>query len=128
VRHLAAATLLCAALAARADGAPAAEPAPAPGSGEVEPAELGAYSQAQQGGLTACYQDGLKKRPKLHGRVTVRFTIQPSGDVADVTVRENTLRAPEVVACIVKRIGAWKTPFRPAAAATVELPFNFQVR
>lgn len=127
--RLLAASLLVLALGARGDGAGDAAPAGelTPGD-DVAPEDVDGLVRAQRPAVDACYLEGLKKHPRLHGRVVLRFTIRPSGEVGDVAVKATTLKARDVEACIVAVAQAWRTTLRPASPVTVEIPFTFSVR
>lgn len=54
-----------------------------------------------------CYERQLKRNPNLKGKVTVRFTIAPSGRVTGVEILTSTLQNKSVERCIVNRIRRW---------------------
>jgi hypothetical protein len=47
-----------------------------------------------------CYEDGLKKRADLMGRVVVRFIIDASGDVSDPIQAEQDMGDQSVATCV----------------------------
>jgi hypothetical protein len=58
--------------------------------------------------------------------VRMRFSIQPTGELSHVAVAQNTLRSELVAQCVVGLVRAWRTPFRPSHAVSVEYPFVFR--
>jgi hypothetical protein len=50
--------------------------------------------------LNACYQDGLKKNPKLEGSVTLSAKIEKDGTVSAVTPKNVTGLTPAVLKCL----------------------------
>ncbi len=57
--------------------------------------------------INYCYARGLKRNPNLKGKVVVRFTVTPKGNVSEVTVVSSTLNNEQVEQCIVSRMSRW---------------------
>ena len=66
--------------------------------------------EAGFGAMKACYDRGLKRNPKLGGKLSVRITVNGSGGVGGVAVQDNTLGDPEVVSCMTATIRGWRFP------------------
>jgi len=107
---------------------PAAGPEPSPAAGPV-PIDDDAASARRQAaiaraidggrpGLAACYQRALVRDDSLvHGKVTVRASIAPSGRVDSVNVvGPAAFRAMQP--CLQTAISKWDFPAAPAAYAT----------
>lgn len=109
----------------RVSGSVAAEEAEVD-SADIDQGKLAAFVKARMGLIKACYENALKRNPSLKGKIAVRFTILETGGLADVAPAQNTLGSPEVAACIVNTMRAWRTQFRPSGPVTVEYPFVFQ--
>ncbi|MBN2089575.1 SUMF1/EgtB/PvdO family nonheme iron enzyme [candidate division KSB1 bacterium] len=60
-----------------------------------------------QASINYCYERELKRNPNLKGKVVVRFTVSPKGNVSEVTVVSSTLNSDAVQQCIVSRISRW---------------------
>lgn len=69
-----------------------------------------------------CYEQQLVRRPELAGRVTVQFTIAPTGAVAGALVSESTLRNVQVEACVAQAVRRWEFP-KPNGVVMVSYPF-----
>lgn len=54
-----------------------------------------------------CYQRELKQNSDLKGKLVVRFTVTPAGNVKDVKVISSTLSNPGIERCVVSRIKRW---------------------
>lgn len=65
-----------------------------------------------------CYASGLTRRPKLRGRVAIRFTIQASGRVSTSRVSRSALGDERVEKCISAAARRWKFP-RPQGGGEV---------
>ena len=82
---------------------------------------VGRYnSQAQ-----ACHTRALNKNPNISGRVVVSLVVDPSGEVLDVIIVENTTGTQDVPRCLVTRIKRWKFPKFEGDIAQFSLPFLF---
>jgi len=76
-------------------------------------------------GIQAEYDAQLKKNPRLAGgKIAVRFTISPRGDVTAAEVVEDTVGNAALAAGVVARVRSWK--FAAASGeTTVIYPFVF---
>ncbi|MCB9703553.1 MAG: DUF2330 domain-containing protein [Myxococcales bacterium] len=72
-----------------------------------------------------CYNQGLRKDPKLAGRLEISAKIDGQGNVTRAEVATSTLSDPAVSACIAKATRRWRFP-RPKGGASVEatIPFD----
>jgi hypothetical protein len=82
---------------------------------DVETGDLdvgGANATLRRGypAIKACYDRGLKRNPKLGGKLSVRITVTGAGGVGGVSVQDNTLGDPEVVSCMTATIRGWRFP------------------
>jgi hypothetical protein len=123
----------CAGRAARTRDVAAAPPVfpPAGAAGgdpgaEVLAAEsLARFVRGREAELQACYEEALARAPVLRGRVILRFTIRPDGTVDDVVPWYDSLGGGVARPCLVDRVAAWQTPFRPIEPVPVEYPLAF---
>ncbi len=84
---------------------------------------LSRFIRDRHSAIESCYEAQLKRVPSLKGKVVVRFTIAENGRVVDVAIEENTTQNEEVSACIVAKMRAWTTPFRPQDPVSISYPF-----
>lgn len=75
------------------------------------------------GEVRLCYETELAKNLELAGRVTVRFTIDSEGKVAEPKVKSSTLNSPAVEKCITDALGVWEFPKPRRGTVAVEYPF-----
>lgn len=54
------------------------------------------------------YNEFLKKRPRFNGKIVVRITVQPSGDVEKVEIVSSTANYPEFEKAISDDLMQWK--------------------
>lgn len=109
----------------RVSGSVAAEEAEVD-SADIDQGKLAAFVKARMGLIKACYENALKRNPKLKGKISIRFTILETGGLTDIVAAQNNVGAPEVASCIVNTMRSWRTQFRPSGPVTVEYPFVFQ--
>ena len=74
-----------------------------------------------------CYEQELIRKPGLYGRVTVQFTITPTGAVSSAAVQASTVGDARVEQCIAHAVGRWEFP-RPenGSVTLVTYPFVLQ--
>lgn len=94
-------------------------------SSEIDQQRLASFVRARMGLIKACYENALKRNPRLKGKVSIRFTILETGGLSDITAAVNTLASPDVASCIVGTMRTWRTQFKPSGPVTVEYPFVF---
>ena len=76
-------------------------------------------------GIKNCYDRGLKRNPKLKGKITVRIVVTGAGTVSNVSVQDDTLGDPEVVACMLASIRGWRFPPAQGGKAEIEPSWVF---
>jgi TonB family protein len=72
------------------------------------------------------YERFLKKTPDLSGKITVRFTIDASGNVTRMEILENTTGNKELEDEISRKVKMWKFESIPEGEVTVTYPLVFQ--
>lgn len=92
--------------------------------GELDQAQVMAEIRKRNGNIRRCYEKGLKRNGRLHGKLTVRFQITGAGTVTQVSLPEDDIGDPEVAACVTGAVRTWRFP-AGGASATVEVPFVF---
>jgi len=78
--------------------------------------------QEHQSEIKYCYEVQLNRNPSLAGKVTVLFTIDGSGVVADSQVSETTLHSADTEKCMLAKIRRWKFP-EPEGNGIVKVNF-----
>ena len=71
-----------------------------------------------------CYNQGLVRDPELAGRVTVQFTISPTGKVPVTVLAESTISDRDVANCIVNAVKRWEFP-KPEGGENVVVTYPF---
>jgi hypothetical protein len=77
------------------------------------------------GRFEVCYDAGLRKQPRLSGRVAVKFTIDRRGAVAMASDAGSDLEDDVVVACVVRAFDSLVFPESTDSAVTVVYPVVF---
>jgi TonB family protein len=105
------------------DGTPMAE-AKAPLGGQ-EAELIRTTVHAEYPAITRCYEDALRRTAAIAGRVSVRFTIERSGEVTDAHAVCTSLADRKAVACIVDQFRQMKFFPPPKDVVEVVYPFSF---
>jgi hypothetical protein len=76
------------------------------------------------GGLRACYEHALKRKPDLQyvSTVTARFQVKNSGGAMNVTFGPHT--DPEMEKCMASTMEKWKFPSFQGDPVSFEQPVN----
>jgi hypothetical protein len=79
-------------------------------SGELDISGANATIKRGYASIKACYDRGLKRNPKLGGKLSVKITVNGAGGVGNVSVTDDTLSDPDVVNCMRASIRGWRFP------------------
>lgn len=75
-----------------------------------------------------CYEKALAEGLEKDGKVVVKFTVGPGGDVVSALVNRSTVENAALESCMLKRIRTWKFPEPPGGGITiVNYPFTFRL-
>lgn len=74
-----------------------------------------------------CYESALQQKPNLNGRVSMKFIINPRGDVATAQVGSSSLAHPQVEGCIREKLKSWKFP-QPQGGVNVKVSYPFVLK
>jgi hypothetical protein len=77
------------------------------------------------GRFRACYEKGLRRNPKLEGRVAVRFVIGLDGRVTNAKKGESDIPDAAVVSCIVAGFTTLQFPAPGGGPVSVVYPIRF---
>jgi len=94
-------------------------------SGSLDGNAVAQVVQRRMRSVQDCYEQELKRDPKLSGKIEIEFTIGSEGQVTDATVANNRMESNAVASCIVGRIRRWRFPKPEGGTVTVTFPFIF---
>jgi outer membrane biosynthesis protein TonB len=94
-------------------------------NGRLPPEAIKHVIRSNFGRFRQCYEDGLRRHPKLSGRVQVKFVIDRSGAVASSIDDGSDLPDTAAVACVVRAFGALQFPQPEGGLVTVVYPIVF---
>jgi hypothetical protein len=111
----------------------AAPPAKGPHTHEIGrgPADLRAIMAAHRDEARACYDAALPSHPGVQGDLVIQFTIDPKGNVTQVSqdTERSQITEPTIVGCVVNVIKKIQFATSPGGYETKAFfPFNFQPR
>ncbi len=95
--------------------------------GGLDRNEIAAVINRHVSEIRFCYEKGLQNRPKLSGRVAIRFLIGAKGIVTVAQVDQSSLGHAPVEGCIRDRLKTWNFP-RPEGGVTVKVTYPFILR
>jgi tetratricopeptide (TPR) repeat protein len=75
--------------------------------------------------LKNIYENYLKKKPSFSGKIMLKFTIVPSGDIISISIMSSTTDYPEFDEFIKNTVGMWKWKTIKSGNTTPTIPFNF---
>jgi TonB family protein len=78
-----------------------------------------------KGSIYTIYNRALREDPTLQGKVVLKLTIAPSGQVLDCQVVSSELRAPEVERKLLARIKQWDFGAKQVEVMVVTWPVDF---
>lgn len=73
-------------------------------------------------GIKWCYQDALQRNPKIRGKVTLSFTILPSGRTQNPSARNKSFKDEALLKCIKRKMTRWKFP-QPKDGGVVKVSY-----
>ncbi len=95
------------------------------GSGDRTTASLMAVVHRYASGIKYCYDRCLETRPHVAGRIVLLITVAPNGTVSRVQTAANTVKDPELEACVLGQVKAWKFPASAGSPVTFRCPLVF---
>ncbi len=94
--------------------------------GSLSKEEIGRVIRRNLARFKYCYEKQLNSNPNLSGKISIYFTIAPTGSVARASVRETSMNSANVEACTVKVMRSLKFPKpRGGGIVVVTYPFVF---
>lgn len=78
------------------------------------------------GQVRYCYEALLTQHPAMAGKVSVRFMVSATGQVARSEVAQSTVGVPELGECVAGRVRTWAFPVARGQLYTVSYPFVFR--
>jgi len=88
-------------------------------------AEIMAVVNARMPDIENIYNKYLKLKPGFSGKVTLKFTIAPSGDIVSISIVSSTTNYDEFDNAIKDQVSKWKWKQIKSGDTTPTIPFNF---
>ncbi|MFN3199324.1 MAG: TonB family protein [Bradymonadia bacterium] len=95
------------------------------GQGELDATKVARVIKRRQGALKSCYEQQLKRNPKLSGKVLLQFQVLESGRVGSAAIVQNSTGSPEFGKCLTDRFRRMRFPRPEGGAASFTFPFAF---
>ena len=94
-------------------------------SGSRSAADIMKTARQRTPGLRHIYNKSLKEKPGFQGKVTLRFTIAPGGEVISISIASSTTGYSEFDGEIKNAVSHWKFGKVKSGNTTVTIPFTF---
>ena len=95
------------------------------GGGSRSAADIMKVVRQRTPGLRHIYNKFLKKKPGFQGKVTLKFTIAPGGEVISISIASSTTGYGEFDGEIKTAVSRWKFSKVKSGNTTVTIPFTF---
>ena len=95
------------------------------GDGSRSKAEIMAVVNARMPGLRNIYNKYLKLKPGFSGKVTLKFTIAPGGDIVSISIVSSTTGYGDFDTAVKNMVATWKWKAIKSGNTTPTIPFNF---
>jgi outer membrane biosynthesis protein TonB len=76
-------------------------------------------------GIQFCYDNELRKKPGLRGKLVVSMVVLANGSVSEAAIVEDTLNSPAVRECALAQIRGWQFPAIASGTTRFKTPFIF---
>lgn len=98
------------------------------GLGKIDNGAVAGVFARRIGAIKSCYEKELWRNPNLKGRITLRFTIGPSGRITAISAAQNTTGDDAIASCIIGKVENWKFDPPEGGAVTFTYPFILEAR
>jgi TonB family protein len=96
------------------------------GTGDFDSSVVVRTIKTRLSAIRACYERELRRNPTLEGKVTIQFSIQPRGNVTNISITANTTGDSAVAKCVSDAIGRFRfNPGPEGGSVTYSYPFVF---
>ena len=95
------------------------------GGGSRSAADIMKVVRQRTPGLRHIYNKFLKKKPGFQGKVTLKFTIAPGGEVISISIVSSTTGYGEFEAQVKSAVSRWTFSKVKSGNTTVTIPFTF---
>ena len=87
--------------------------------------EIELVFEKNKGAIFALYNRALRRNPTLQGKLVLRLTISPSGQVTDCVIDSSELNDPEMERKLVQRVKLFRFDAKDVATVTTTKPIDF---
>jgi len=95
------------------------------GGGSRSAADIMKVVRQRTPGLRHIYNKFLKKKPGFQGKVTLKFTIAPGGEIISISIASSTTGYGEFDSEVKTAVSRWKFSKVKSGNTTVTIPFTF---
>ncbi|MBN2360373.1 MAG: AgmX/PglI C-terminal domain-containing protein [Deltaproteobacteria bacterium] len=93
--------------------------------GNLDPKQITAAIKSRLSGIKQCYEQALKRNPKLAGKIIATFVIDENGRVTETRIDSDSLGDSSVASCIIGIIKRVRFPKPDSGTVQASFPFVF---
>lgn len=93
--------------------------------GSLDPKQISAAIKRRLAGIKNCYEQALKRNPKLAGKIVIAFVIDENGKVSEASVDSDSMGDSGVAKCIISLIRRVRFPKPDDGTVEASFPFVF---
>ena len=91
----------------------------------MDPKAVRAAVSAHAAEVRTCYERAAMEHPDLHGKLSIRATVDPSGQVLSATPTSTVEGGARLEACVVSAFRSWTFP-APAGGVSGNISYSFR--
>jgi TonB family protein len=91
----------------------------------IDGAEVAKVIAAHMAHVRGCFEKSEREKPTTGGKVILEAVINPSGDVVDAGIKNDSMKSETFNTCLVEQVKTWKFPPARGGNATITYPFGF---
>lgn len=89
----------------------------------LSPADIQRTINSRKRSVKICYEQSLRGQDSLRGKLEIRVTIAPSGEVTETAVETPAFKGSRIGKCIAEKIAEWRFPSFEGEPETILVPF-----
>jgi len=96
---------------------------PAVDRGVLSPSDIQRTINSRKRSVKICYEQSLRGQDGLRGKLEIRVTIEPSGEVSDAVIETPAFKGSRIGKCIAEKIAEWRFPAFDGEPQAILVPF-----
>lgn len=89
----------------------------------LSPSDIQRTINSRKRSVKICYEQSLRGQDSLRGKIEIRVTIAPSGEVTDTAIETPAFKGSRIGKCIAEKISEWRFPSFEGEPENILVPF-----